>query len=333
MNAAAVITSIYPPTGAVAEWVRRSGWKVTVVGDEKTPSNWQLSNCRFIGREHQTSEFAQALPTNHYVRKMLGYLAAVADGATVILDTDDDNYPEPGWRPDQSFFQASCQVVSSGFLGWLNVHALFDHATSWPRGFPLEYILANPAVRQKDSAATVGVWQGLVAGDPDVDAIYRLTRHDMPAFSAGAYVLDYGTACPFNSQNTLFRHELFPLLYLPSVSFRFTDILRSFVAQPLMWAMGYHVGFVGPNARQCRNDHRLVDDFLSEAQIYYHGKTVLDAVKLAVDQLGDELSLGDRLVQVYEMLARGGVVDSDEPRKVKLWLAALEAASTSTPAI
>ena len=57
-------------------------------------------------------------------------------------------------------------------------------------------------------------------------------------------VLGTGTMSPFNTQNTLIRKELFALLYLPTyVTFRFTDILRGLVAQPIMWAAGYALGF------------------------------------------------------------------------------------------
>ena len=47
------------------------------------------------------SEFtiANLLPKNHYTRKNLGYLYAIKNGADAIIDTDDDNFPDPiEWR-------------------------------------------------------------------------------------------------------------------------------------------------------------------------------------------------------------------------------------------
>jgi hypothetical protein len=50
----------------------------------------------------------------------------------------------------------------------------------------------------------------------------------------------------FNSQNTVFFLDAFPLLYLPGhVSFRMTDIWRSFVAQA---AVSHHDGAIAFHA-------------------------------------------------------------------------------------
>ena len=67
----------------------------------------------------------------------------------------------------------------------------------------------------------------VLLADPDVDAVYRLTRKTPLFFDRAAepVVLASDTWTPFNSQNTLFYREAFPLLYLPChVSFRMTDI-------------------------------------------------------------------------------------------------------------
>ena len=40
-------------------------------------------------------------------------------------------------------------------------------------------------------------------------------------------------------------------MYLPTfVTFRFTDILRSYVAQPIMWNAGYRLGFTNATVTQ-----------------------------------------------------------------------------------
>ncbi|GFO05612.1 conserved uncharacterized protein [Plakobranchus ocellatus] len=70
------------------------GWKVVVVGDEKTPQNWSSPNCVYLSLANQISSearLADKLPANSYSRKNLGYLYAVRHGAKVIYDTDDDN--------------------------------------------------------------------------------------------------------------------------------------------------------------------------------------------------------------------------------------------------
>ena len=69
---------------------------------------------------------------------------------------------------------------------------------------------------------------------------------------------------PYNTQNTATRKELFPLLYLPAyVTFRFTDILRGLIAQPIMWLYDYHLGYSGATVTQKRNAHDYFEDFQS----------------------------------------------------------------------
>jgi hypothetical protein len=168
----------------------------------------------------------------------------------------------------------------------------------------------------------VGVWQGLADGDPDVDAIYRLTS-DTPCFfePAAPIVLDVGTFSPFNSQNTLFRSELFPLLYLPStVTFRFTDILRGIVAQPIMWQMGYRLGFSEATVIQERNPHDYFEDFLSEIPMYLQSKKV---ASIALDSIRGGSDVQQNLVNVYRGLAQADVVKEVELQTLDLWLEAI----------
>src|SRR6185436_9382215 len=89
-----VITSIYPPTRAVARLCADKRHRVIVVGDRKTPADWRHEGATFISADQQSQldfRLAKSLPWNHYCRKMLGYLAAIRDGASVVVDVDDDN--------------------------------------------------------------------------------------------------------------------------------------------------------------------------------------------------------------------------------------------------
>ena len=170
-----------------------------------------------------------------------------------------------------------------------------------------------------EAPAHIGIWQGLADGDPDVDAIYRLVdntpcyfRDDPPV------VLSRGTLSPFNSQNTAVRRELFALLYLPcTVTFRFTDILRSLVAQPIMWAHGYTLGFTAATVVQIRNPHDYLRDFESEIPCYLESRHVVSLVTAAI-QAG--ASVPDQLQQAYIALHRAGIVHQEELRVLSAWL-------------
>ncbi|UMM33734.1 hypothetical protein L5515_007098 [Caenorhabditis briggsae] len=120
------------------------------------------------------------------------------------------------------------------------------------------------------------VQQGLVHHDPDVDAIYRLL-HANPKTGldikfnefAPPIILSVGTYSPWNSQNTLFHKSAFHTLFLPTtVSFRTTDIWRSFISQKILHLSGLTVSFVPTNAVQFRNAHDYLKDFKDEKSVY-----------------------------------------------------------------
>src|SRR5690348_18334068 len=84
-------------------------------------------------------------------------------------------------------------------------------------------------------------------------------------------ILGEGSWCPFNSQNTTWKKEAFPLLYLPSFcSFRMTDIWRSFIAQRIAWTCGWNIAFHAADVIQERNEHSLLKDFEDEIAGYMH---------------------------------------------------------------
>jgi hypothetical protein len=70
------------------------GWKVVIVGDKKTPSDWNYTNCVYLSIEKQKNlgyRIHDLVPYGHYGRKNFGYLYAIQHGARVIYETDDDN--------------------------------------------------------------------------------------------------------------------------------------------------------------------------------------------------------------------------------------------------
>jgi len=263
-----VITSIFEPTEAVEKFAALKDYKLIVVGDKKTPATWFAENAEYISVDQQERSglnLSSTMPYNHYCRKMFGYLHAMKNGADIIIDTDDDNIPKMNWNFPEFKGSFDCIPENSGHI---NIYEYYSDQKIWPRGFPLRLITTNTIsknnIYQKQS--NVGIWQGLADEDPDVDAIYRLTSNAVCIFNDNPpVVLGNNTLCPFNSQNTAIRKELFPLLYLPTyVTFRFTDILRGLVAQPIMWLYDFQLGFTNATVVQKRNAHDFMKDFESE---------------------------------------------------------------------
>ena len=93
----AVLTTINQPNNKVGDWFDITKNKTIVVGDNKTPQDWHHERCTFYSiTDQENSEFkiGNQLPENHYTRKNLAYLYAIKSGATRIIDTDDDNFPD-----------------------------------------------------------------------------------------------------------------------------------------------------------------------------------------------------------------------------------------------
>lgn len=320
VNRYIIITSIFQPTAAVNAFSQLESSNIIVVGDKKSPPEYNNKKVNFLSVENQTSlgyKLSKDLPFNHYCRKNIGYLYAIKAGADIIIDTDDDNIPYPHWSfPD---FDGEYDSISSG-LGFINVYSLFTEQYIWPRGLPLNKIRSSGLTGFHHTVnRNVGIWQGLVDGDPDVDAIYRLLSDTPCIFNKRKpVVLGKGTISPFNTQNTAFRKELFPLLYIPAtVTFRFTDILRSYVAQPIMWLYDYSLGFTGATVTQVRNPHDYMMDFKSEIPCFLQGEEVLEIVS---KQISSSFSMSDNLNIAYEELYKHGIVEKKEIVLVNSWI-------------
>lgn len=323
-SGACVLTTINPPGAAVAAWGTRFPGGLIVIGDRKTPLGWHHEDADYYAVDRQERlHFASAghLPTNHYARKNIGYLLAMARRATFIYDTDDDNAPTSTWTPREEVCLA--EIVKA--QGWCNVYHLFGADRIWPRGFSLRHLRQDaPFVVRNTMRRRSPVQQGLAAGSPDVDAIWRLTRGaDAPLFtSTRSVALAEDVWCPFNSQTTWWFPKAYPLLYLPThAPFRMTDIWRSFVAQRCLWSAGFYVTHHAPaEVIQDRNPHDLLRDFVDEIPGYRHNEAIVDALRAlnlrSADGAADVVA---NLRLCYEALVRGCFLPPAELTAVDAW--------------
>lgn len=314
MNRAVVITTINAETDAIKTFkslLKKDNF--VIVSDKKTPLNKH-----FLTIDNQLKlpfTIVNHLPYNHYSRKNIGYLKAISEGASCIYDTDDDNFPSENWNfaKNKTFFG---QVI--GGPKFINAYSQFTESNIWPRGFPLRQIRSiNPLLRI-ESNVNVGVWQGLADNDPDVDAIYRLIYPEGLKFDNNpSVVINSGSYCPFNSQNTLWYKEALPYAYLPiSVSFRFTDILRGYIAQRCLWEHNLHLGFTSPTVYQERNHHDLLKDFKDEIECYLN----IESIVICLDELSLRNDFEYNLLTCYSTLLQNGYVKEQELLTLKCWI-------------
>jgi len=328
----AVITTIQPSTPSVLKWVHKPEdqlAKLIVIGDRKGPDHYDLAEVDFYSMQDQKQlpyELCTRLPVDHYARKNIGYLIAYSQQPDVIYETDDDNAPTADW--DVVALQR--EVANIDQPGWCNVYRYFSLERIWPRGFPLTLLADdqtwNPPPPGSPQTATCPIQQGLANGSPDVDAVWRIACDRPITFAKRSPVrLMPGVWCPFNSQNTWWFAQAWPLMYLPShCTMRMTDIWRSFVAQRCLWAMDMGVLFQNADVMQQRNIHNLVSDLEGELPGYRQNAAIVKRLS-SLTLAGGDHAVGDNLLACYQCLVDGGYFPPAELSLVKAWLSDLSA--------
>lgn len=326
---ATVVTTIQAPTPAMLALTGAAvaaDEPVIVVADLRTPRDFRLDGSLHLSVDAQRDlpfRTAELSPFNSYARKNIGYLQAIAMGATVIRETDDDNFVTPEFfaiSPDRMIAR---EPDASLFL---NPYSYFDGGGIWPRGYPLDLVLDERPLSTASCEVAAGrnVIQGLADGEPDVDAVYRMTRggRDVRFAPAAPLRIPTGSYAPFNSQATRWERGAWPLLYLPSTcSFRMTDIWRGYIAQRVLHAIGGSLIFTSAVARQDRNPHNLMTDFRDEIEGYlgYHRfVTALEETDLAS---GDGIE--GMLTMLYVRLIEERFFEEIELERLAAWLADL----------
>ncbi len=315
-----VITTINKKTKAIKKFANLlKDWQIILVGDKKSQKIKSENNITFLSIEDQKKlnfNITKQLPYNHYCRKNIGYLYAIKLGANVIYDTDDDNIPYNNWI----FPKFECQNYIKSNKKFINIYKYFSHENVWPRGFPLNEItqINQLKIHNIQQNKKIGAWQGLADIEPDVDAIYRLTINKKITFKNKKSVfLNKNTYCPFNSQNTLWNKEVFPFMYLPStVNFRFTDILRGYIAQRLFWQHNFYLGFTKATVYQERNQHNLIKDFKDEIECYINIIPIINLLDKC--KLGKEKN--KNIIKIYKTLKNNNFIKKRELTILKAWI-------------
>lgn len=339
MKKTLVVTTINSPTPALQESISVATAEecgAVIVGDEKTPDDFEIEGAVFLSLDDQklsSFQSAKALPTGSYSRKIIGYLHSLAEGAELIYETDDDNALYAKFFDHAVTQDFSRVLVEPGFI---NHYDLFTSESVWPRGFPLDKVPPQANDFRKDPSLAgenedllllggLGLVQGLADGNPDVDAVFRLTRRDFD-FSSFRFrpeepVIAPGSGhcwLPLNSQVTIWPRESAMLMYLPvTCSFRMTDIWRGYVAQRVFHERDLFVLLPGPMAFQDRNDHDLMKDFADEVEGYLGYRRfigVLDSTDIS------GLTIHNQLMHLYEELVQAGFFHESELTYLQAWI-------------
>lgn len=310
-----LITTINPPTDAILEYEKIIDFDLIIVCDIKTPIDKYVNvKCVLLTLEKQKELYPklyELLPFNHYCRKNIGYVYAIKNNYDIIIDTDDDNIPYDKFK--QNFYNnfsnyKKCLISDSKYV---NIYKLFSSEHIWPRGFPLNEINNITTYNIKDyDKDNIGIIQGLVDGDPDVDSIYRLTSsNEQKNFkfnnNNNLYILNNNTYCPANTQNTYWLNkDIFYLLYIPSyISFRFCDILKMYISQKFIEKDNLKLSFLESTVFQLRNPHNLMKDFKDEIEMFINIEKLIEIL--------DNAKINDKyndFIKIYNLLIDNGII-------------------------
>jgi hypothetical protein len=241
-----VTTTINKPTLATINFCKivnkKEGFNFVIVGDTKTPHNEyqklenEYKNVTYLSPEIQEKlypELSNIIGWKTIQRRNIGFVYAYDNGCDVMATIDDDNIPYDNWGDniyvgEDVIFDAYLPLGSNIF----DPLSVTKDNYLWHRGYPIQHLKNRLNIeylgkRTKRCLVQANLWDG----DPDIDAMARLTYKPCVKYSdiTGPYGSD--VISPFNSQNTFIAREAIPFYaVLPFVG-RMDDIWGGYILQ------------------------------------------------------------------------------------------------------
>eukprot|EP00979_Chaetoceros_neogracilis_P008868 scaffold1987_cov236-Chaetoceros_neogracile.AAC.8 len=289
--------------------------------------------------------FVRSIPWKHFCRKNLGYLIAILHGAKFIFDFDDDNFikldndgtPMEILPEGEDMAQMKLDDVTVVMQGpnAFNHHPIMGASIedSWARGFPLALILDKHTqgkfayIADLPFAANnkeIGVIQFLADGNPDIDAIHRISKPlpmTYPLEKANSVLVPAHAYSPYNAQATIHTKNAFWAMLLPStVPGRVSDIWRSYFAQCIFADAGLQLIFSPPKIVQERNEHNYLGDFNAEQDLYDKSGKLIEHLS---QWDSDHDTVPERMLELWIDMYERGYIEIDDVYAVQMWLGAL----------
>lgn len=278
---AIVTTTINPPTKAIMKFIdiaEKDGWRLIIVGDKKTPHKKytdlaeKYESITYLTPMNQieiSKKLSDLIGWNCIQRRNFGFIEAYRGGAEVIATIDDDNIPYPHWGKN---VRVGEEYAVSTYQPYWTDTPVFDPLSvffpnMWHRGFPVQYMKLRKLLKPQQKRRKVLVQADLWDGDPDIDAICRITLSPDVTFRPTIIPFAGSRPGPFNSQNTFLHRSVFPDYFLFPHIGRMDDIWSSYLVQALHPDC---VAYAKASVKQERNDHDLVRDMENEMIGYRH---------------------------------------------------------------
>jgi hypothetical protein len=278
MKVAIVTTTIHVPEVIALHHEFYPDAVYFISGDAKTPNREireflkAIPNCYYYSPEDQKAldyQCSDLLGWNTVQRRNIALLEAMKYDVDIIIVIDDDNIPV-----NKDHIPLMIDLISNPFSG-LQVSS----ENNWidtGRFLQPRVIMRGVPFCKKDAGYTyssviqkkIGIVAGLSIGDPDINAAEWLVN---PPFVTNAHetlnpvlLLDKNSFAPFNSQNTAYCKELFPLAFVIPFIGKYNDIWSSYIAEKILRQFDYSVAFGRPFSFQARNKHNYIQDLKIE---------------------------------------------------------------------
>jgi len=239
-----VTTTINRPTTATLKFCEisdRNNWYFVIVGDTKTPHEDYINlennhkNVIYLSPEEQDKlypELSKIIGWETIQRRNIGFVYAYKNGAEVMATVDDDNIPYDNWGQNLMIGKEIEIDLYEPELDVFDPLSITVNNHIWHRGYPIEYLQKRHLVEYKGKTIRkVLVQADLWDGDPDIDAMARLTFKPVVKYSDIKQPYCSNKISPFNSQNTFLSREVIPYYsVLPFVG-RMDDIWGGYILQ------------------------------------------------------------------------------------------------------
>ncbi len=264
-----------------------------ISGDLKTPVfDTKKFTCpvQYISVEEQKKyACSEAIGWNKIMRRNIALLRAMEYKPDYILMIDDDNLPEDDYF--DSWYNVITKPVThaampvgkqQGSSVWHNYLRTSDAKIDMhPRGFPVLFKYLNTIAIDKVAPiepSKIGVFQGISLGDADIDAMTRIVYPDkISSVKEKNYCLR-DVWSPYNTQNTLFSKELFPLAFVWPHCGRYDDIYSSYVWQQFLFNNGMYAHVGDAVNFQDRGKRNNVKDLANEVEGYINAHLVWESI-------------------------------------------------------
>lgn len=345
----AIVTAASAPSSLTTVLTALAHWYIIVV--PTCPDNhnsWTAyarahPNVTFLSPEFQASlpfSTVAYLSPYHPSRKSVAYLYAMHLSASVIWDTDEHTNPMPFKDPikdsitlaklsEAALSPRSFRPLAQPSHQFANPYPHFIPVNTntartavplWPRGLPHAYASSSAASNLSTSGETVpesviAVYQTLTDDHADSDVLQDSLYASRVSFllKNTAIALPTTRFLPINSHATLWRSTAFQQMLLPaSVSPYMADVMRGFLAHPILAQRGLFTAVVSPFA---------VRTSPSDQASLVHNAQQLHLIHRLVDWLRQWQPSGKSpMHELYVDLYEIGVIDESDVRLCEAWL-------------